>query len=63
MYLALLFALAAWAMFLGNMFSLALTVLFVMYMNRFQIQPEERALEALFGEVYIEYRQRVRRWI
>jgi protein-S-isoprenylcysteine O-methyltransferase Ste14 len=32
-------------------------------MNRFQIQPEERALETLFGQAYIDYRQRVRRWI
>lgn len=63
MYLALLFALAAWALFLGNIYSLALNGLFVAYMNRFQIRPEERALEAAFGDVFIEYRRRVRRWL
>jgi protein-S-isoprenylcysteine O-methyltransferase Ste14 len=63
MYLALVLALAGWALFLGNIYSLALIALFVAYMNRFQIQPEERALETLFGQAYIDYRQRVRRWI
>jgi len=63
MYLALVLALAGWALFLGNIYSLALTALFVAYMNRFQIQPEERALETLFGQAYIDYRHRVRRWI
>ncbi|MGA4577193.1 hypothetical protein ACQKC8_22865, partial [Stutzerimonas stutzeri] len=33
------------------------------YMNRFQIAPEEWALEALFGESFVRYRARVRRWI
>ena len=63
MYLALVLALVGWALFLGNIYSLALTALFVAYMNRFQIQPEERALETLFGQAYIDYRHRVRRWI
>jgi protein-S-isoprenylcysteine O-methyltransferase Ste14 len=32
-------------------------------MNRFQIAPEERALEARFGAQYTAYRARVRRWL
>ena len=36
---------------------------FVLYMNRFQISPEERALATLFGEEFIAYRSRVRRWL
>ncbi|ENU3999824.1 TPA: isoprenylcysteine carboxylmethyltransferase family protein, partial [Pseudomonas aeruginosa] len=32
-------------------------------MNRFQITPEEWALEALFGESFARYRARVRRWL
>jgi protein-S-isoprenylcysteine O-methyltransferase Ste14 len=63
MYLALLLALAGWAMFLGNLYSLFMTVLFVFYMNRFQIQPEERALEAAFGDAFTDYRRQVRRWL
>jgi protein-S-isoprenylcysteine O-methyltransferase Ste14 len=36
---------------------------FVGYITRFQIQPEERALQAKFGAQYIEYQARVRRWL
>ena len=36
---------------------------FVVYMNRFQIGPEERALEAIFGAEFDAYRNRVRRWL
>jgi len=36
---------------------------FVLYMNRFQIYPEERALGQLFGADFAAYRQRVRRWL
>jgi protein-S-isoprenylcysteine O-methyltransferase Ste14 len=32
-------------------------------MNRFQILPEEQALESLFGAEYVDYKQKVRRWI
>lgn len=63
MYLALLFALLAFCVFLENAFALALTGAFVLYMNRFQIRPEERAMERLFGAEFLEYRARVRRWI
>jgi len=37
--------------------------LFVLYMNRFQIGPEERALESLFGSEFAVYRTKVRRWL
>ncbi len=36
---------------------------FVGYVNRFQIGPEERALQARFGEAYLRYRARTRRWL
>lgn len=36
---------------------------FVLYMNRFQIAPEERALTKLFGDDFAQYCNRVRRWI
>jgi len=36
---------------------------FVAYMNRFQISPEERALSAKFGDEYDAYKQDVRRWL
>jgi protein-S-isoprenylcysteine O-methyltransferase Ste14 len=63
MYLGLLLALLAWALHLGNMLSLLLAPAFVLYMNRFQVRPEERALANLFGQEYQRYLQRVRRWL
>lgn len=63
MYLALLLALCAWGLWLGNAWALLGPVLFVAAMNRLQIQPEERALEQLFGDDYRAYCRRVRRWL
>lgn len=55
--------LAGWGLWLANGVSLALIGLFVWYLNRFQIGPEERALRAAFGDAFDAYRRRVRRWI
>ena len=62
-YLADLLILIAWAIWLGNIFNIALLVVFVVYINRFQIAPEERALGSHFGDAYRDYCSRVRRWI
>jgi protein-S-isoprenylcysteine O-methyltransferase Ste14 len=35
----------------------------VLFIDRFQIQPEERALFARFDEAYAAYRRTVRRWL
>ena len=63
MYLGMLFILFGWAAFLSNALSLAFVASFVAYINRFQIDPEERALLALFGAEYASYQARVRRWL
>ncbi len=63
MYLGLLLALAGWSIFLANLAALAGLPLFVAYMNRFQIGPEERALSAKFGPAYASYLVSVRRWL
>lgn len=63
MYVGFLLILIGWGVYLSNLVSALVVPLFVAYMNRFQIQPEERALTAKFGAEYTEYRQTVRRWI
>lgn len=63
MYLGMLTVLVGWAVFLANTVSFALLPLFVLYMNRFQIGPEERVLSAHFGAEYTRYMQSVRRWL
>ncbi|MGB5334201.1 MAG: isoprenylcysteine carboxylmethyltransferase family protein [Woeseiaceae bacterium] len=63
MYVGLLLSLMGWATYLANPLSLIGLPAFVLYMNRFQIQPEERALKEGFGEEYRAYLNDVRRWI
>lgn len=55
-----LLAFAAW---LGHPATLAGPVLFVWYIDRLQVVPEERALSALFGAAYADYCRRTRRWL
>ena len=63
MYLGLLLLLIAWGVYLSNLLGFACLPLFVLGMNRLQIRPEERAMEAQFGDEYRAYRESVRRWI
>ena len=63
MYLALLLVLAGWVVYLGSVVATMVLAVFVMYISRFQIRPEERILESKFGAVYAQYRAQVRRWI
>ena len=62
-YLGDLCILVAWALYLSNVYTLIGPVIFVLYINRFQIAPEERALAALFGAAYADYQSTVRRWL
>ncbi|HXD41275.1 MAG TPA: isoprenylcysteine carboxylmethyltransferase family protein [Ramlibacter sp.] len=63
MYAGLLLVLLAWAVFLSSLLALLGPVVFVLYINRFQIAPEERTLQSLFGNEYAAYKSRVRRWL
>lgn len=63
MYLGLLLLLLAWTVYLSSVWLLLGPLVFILYMNRFQIAAEEQALSALFPEEYAAYRRRVRRWL
>ena len=63
MYVGLLFVLVAWAAFPWAPWAMLGPILFVTYMNRFQIRPEERTLMRTFGDDYARYKIAVRRWL
>lgn len=63
MYLGFLLLLAAWAVHTSNIVGLISLLAFILYMNRFQIVPEERILRANFGNSFVEYERSVRRWL
>ena len=63
MYVGQALLLAAWALWLAHALAPLGAVAFVLYITRFQILPEERALAARFGDDWRAYRARVRRWL
>ena len=63
MYLGMALVLLGWATYLSSIAALAVLPLFIVYITRFQIAPEERALEARFGAEFARYRKAVRRWL
>lgn len=63
MYLSLLLLLVAYAIRLDSLAVWLGPLIFVAYVTRFQILPEEHALAEKFGEAYLDYKHRTRRWI
>lgn len=63
MYLSLLLYLCAWASYLASWPALLMLSAFVLYMDRFQILPEERALSGRFGAEFAAYQAEVPRWL
>lgn len=63
MYLGMLIGLLAIFLRQQALLNVIWLVLFVLYMNKFQIAPEERALTKIFGASYTDYLTRVRRWL
>lgn len=63
MYVGFTLMLLAWATWLQSPWVFAGPVSFALYLTRWQIVPEERALRAKFGAAYTEYAARVRRWL
>ncbi len=63
MYVGLLLCLIGWACYLSQVGALVGPLIFVLYMNRFQIVPEERVLTELFGVAFSDYCCTVRRWV
>lgn len=63
MYLGFAIMLLAMAIKMQTLVALLWLTVFIWYMSRFQIKPEERALTKIFADAYSEYCQQVRRWL
>ena len=63
MYLSLAGLLVAWAVYLQSAVSFLGVFLFIYLITQWQIKPEEYWLEKKFGESYLAYKKKVRRWI
>ena len=63
MYVGLALVLLAWAVFMSSPWALLGPLVFILYMNRFQIMPEERVISRMFGNAYSAYQAKVRRWL
>jgi protein-S-isoprenylcysteine O-methyltransferase Ste14 len=61
--LSLLLLLIAYAVRLGSWAEWLGPVLFVAYVTRFQIIPEEEILARKFGAAFLAYKSRTRRWL
>lgn len=62
MYLGLLLILLSVVVYTQHPLGLVSTMGFVAYMNRFQIEPEEKMLVKLFGDEFVDYSNQVKRW-
>lgn len=63
MYLGFAVILLAWVLLLGSPAALLGVAGFILFMNRFQIAPEEQVLRRLFADDFARYCGRVRRWL
>jgi len=62
-YLGMEVVLLGWAVMLASPAAALVSGLFVAYIARFQIRPEEKILSATLGEEHLDYSKRVRRWV
>ena len=63
MYFGLFLILFSIGFYLQNLASMFVLPIYVWFISKYQIIPEEEALHKLFGQYYINYQDRVRRWI
>ena len=63
MYLGQAVLLVAWAVYVDRLVAFLAVPVFVAYITRFQILPEELVLSRRFPGMYAAFRERTRRWI
>ena len=63
MYLGMVFILLSIALKFNLIGGIILTLLFAIFITRFQIIPEEAVMEKLFKEEFDSYKKETRRWL
>lgn len=63
MYVGIVLFLTAWAIQLSMLWPFIGPVIFIIFINRFQIAPEELVMQSKFGNEYTAYKNKVRRWL
>ena len=63
MYLGLLMVIISTSIFYLTIFSITTPFIFYFWINRFQIKREEIFLTKKFGQKYISYKSKTRKWI
>ena len=63
MYLGMVFILLALSFWFNLVGGILFTSIFIMYITKFQIIPEEAAMKSIFGEDFNKYKNKTRRWI
>ena len=63
MYLGMLLILSGFPLIIDTIIGLICPLIFFLLMNRIVIPREEKVIEGVFGEDYLEYKSKIRRWI
>lgn len=63
MYLGMLSILFGFAFVLNSLLGLIFPIVFFWFMNWRLIPAEEKKIEEVFGDEYLAYKRRTRRWI
>ncbi len=63
MYLGMLMIVLSTSIFYLNIYSILTPLLFIIWINKFQIKREEEFLIEKFGDEYLSYKKKTRRWI
>ena len=63
MYLGMALLITSSGFYIGSLLFLPALGIFIIVINKFQIEPEEKALEQLFGQEFLDFKRRTRRWI
>lgn len=63
MYLGMLFILISISLNFNLYGGFVVVLLFYFFINKFQIAPEEKVMEEIFGDEYVEYKKTTRRWL